>query len=126
MKSYNIVKKLEKEGYNIIYKKWEYWDNIPHVELDGFNFSIAEKKYNGNWQSCKVDFIYNEVRQALHIAEKNNPILFKKIEEVPSETWYYSRYLILNMEDYYQYKKGVYPFDNDYHKVLKQLKNEVE
>lgn len=124
MKSYNIVKKLQKEGYKIVYKKWSYWDNIPHVELDGFDFSIAQKKYNGNWQSCKVDFIYNEVRQALYIAERNNPVFLKKIKEMPGQEWYYGRYLIRNMEDYQAYKKNLYPF-NEYYKVLEKLKKEL-
>lgn len=121
MRSANIVKKLEKEGYNIVYKKWGYWDNIPHVELDGFSFTIAEKTYRDNWQSCIVDFIYTHVLDALDLAKTYNPIIIKKIEQVPLEQWYYSQYLILNMGDYYRYKKDLYPF-NDYYKVLERLK----
>lgn len=121
MKSNNIVKRLEKEGYNIIYKKWGYWDNIPHVEFEGFYFAIVEKTYRDNWQSCRTNFIYNHVREALYIAQKNNPLFIRKIEQVPLEQWYYSRYLILNMGDYYQYKKGIHPFDN-YYKELERLK----
>ena len=70
MKSYNIVKRLEKEGYNIIHKKWAYWDHVPHVQLEGFEFIIAKIVWNNNWQSCRVDFIFNEVQQALYIAQK--------------------------------------------------------
>ena len=121
MKSTNIVKRLEKEGYKIIYKKWGYWDNIPHVQLEGFDFTIADKVWKDNWQGCCLDFVYNEVLQALYIAERNNPVFLKKIEQVPLEQWYYGRYLILSMEDYYQYKKGVYPF-NGYNKELERLK----
>ena len=121
MKSDNIVKRLEKEGYKIFYKKWGYWDNIPHVQLEGFDFTIAKIVFKNNWQSCRIDFIFNEVRQALHIAEKNNPIILEKTEEELD----YGRYLILNMGDYEAYKKRIYPF-NDYYKVLEQLKNEVE
>lgn len=121
MKSNNIVKRLEKEGYTIFYKKWGYWDNIPHVKLDGFSFTIAEKTYKGNWQGCNLNFIYNHVLEALDLAKTYNPIFLKKIEEVPLEQWYYGRYLILSMEDYYQYKKGVYPFDG-YYKELERLK----
>lgn len=121
MKSDNIVKRLKKEGYKIIYKKWGYWDDVPFVQLDGFDFAIAKKVFKGNWQSCRVDFIFNEVQQALYIAQKNNPIILKKTEEELD----YGRYLILNMGDYYLYKKNIYPFD-DYYKVLEKLKNEVE
>lgn len=123
MKSKNIVNKLEKEGYNIIYKKWAYWDGVPHVELDGFDFAIAEYTQQNGWLGCNLDFIFNQVQEALYIAQRNNSILLKKIEESPSEEWYYGRYLILNMEDYYQYKKDIYPFD-EYYKVLERLKKE--
>ena len=125
MKSANIINRLEKEGYKIVYKRWSYWDGVPHVQLQGFDFAIAEIKHRGNWQSCRVDFIYNEVRQALYIAERNNPIFLKKIEEEPGSDWYYSRYLIKNMGDYYEYKKGIYPF-NEYYPMLQKLKNEVK
>lgn len=125
MKSYNIVKKLEKEGYEIVYKKWAYWDGVPYVQLDGFNFAIAERVWSGNMQGCRVDFIFNHVQEALYMAKKNNPIFLKKINEVPTERWYYSRYLILSMDDYYMYKKQKYPFDECYN-VLEKLKNEVE
>lgn len=122
MKSINIVKRLKKEGYKIVYKKWGYWNNIPHVQLDGFDFAIVEIKHNGNWQSCKVDFIYGHVQHALSIAQNNNPIIVRKIEQVPLEDWYYNRYLILSMEDYYLYRKNIYPFDDDYYNVLERLK----
>ena len=125
MKSYNIVKKLEKEGYKITYKKWAYWDCVPHVQLQGFDFAIAEIVSRDNWQSCQVDFIFNEVRQALYIAEKNNPVFLKKIEEEPGEEWFYGRYLILNMGHYEAYKKDLYPFDH-YYKVLEKLKKGIE
>ena len=125
MKSVNIIKRLEKEGYKITYKKWSYWDGVPYVELDGFDFAIAKIVSRDNWQSCRIDFVYNEVRQALYIAERNNPVFLKKIEEAPGDDWFYSRYLIRNMGDYEAYKKGIYPF-NEYYKVLEKLKKEVE
>lgn len=121
MKIENIVKKLEKEGYNIIYKKWGYWNTIPHVELDGFDFAIAEYTEKDGWMGCNLDFIYNQVREALYIAQKNNPVFLKKIKESPTEDWYYGRYLILNMQDYFQYQKDKYPFD-EYYIVLEKLK----
>lgn len=125
MKSYNIIKKLEKEGYKIHYKKWAYWDGVPYVELDGFEFAIADRVWEDHWQGCKLDFIYNHVQDALYLAQNNNPIILKKIEQVPWEGWYYGRYLIKNMEDYYSYKKGCYPFD-EYYKILEKLKKEFK
>jgi len=113
MKSDNIVKRLEKEGYKITFKKWGYWNNIPHVQLDGFDFTIAETVWSDGWQDCQLDFIYNHVREAIYIACKNNSIILEKTEKLD-----YSKYLILNMEDYYRYKKGMYPFDNDCYQVL--------
>lgn len=125
MKAYNIVKKLEKEGYEVVYKKWGYWNNIPHVQLEGFDFVIAERVWRNNWQSCRIDFIYNEVLHALTLAKDTNPILLKKIKQVPSESWYYSRYLILSMEDYYQYKKNIYPYNESW-EVMQRLNREFK
>jgi len=119
MKSANIVKKLEKEGYNIIYKKWRYWDGVPHVQLEGFDFAIAEMK-GETCLSLNLDFIFNHILEALDIAQRNNPIFIKKIKEAPNEDWYYKRYLIKDMGDYYRYKKHLYPFDH-YYKVLQKL-----
>jgi len=121
MKSDNIVKRLEKEGYKITFKKWGYWNNIPHVQLDGFDFAIAETVWSDGWQSCRVDFIYNHVQEALHIAKNNNPILLKKIEA----GWDYGIYLILSMEDYYRYKRKKYPF-NEYWDIINKLEKELE
>ena len=118
MKSHNIIKKLEKEGYSITYKKWGYWNNIPHVVLDGFSFAIAEYTHpQGGWLGVNKDFIYNHVLEALELAKMNNPILLKKIEA----GWDYTRYLILSMNDYYLYKKQKFPF-NEYHEILEKLK----
>jgi len=123
MKSDNIVKRLEKEGYKVTFKKWGYWDNIPHVVLDGFSFTIAEHVYLKNgWMGCNLNFIYNHVQEALDLAKTYNPIILKKMND---GYWDYSIYLILSMENYYMYKKNKYPFDDDYYNVLEQLKNEV-
>ena len=125
MKSSNIVKKLQKEGYKIIYKKWGYWDSIPHVQLDEFDFAIAERTSRGNMQGCILDFIYNEVLHALTLAKDTNPILLKKIKQVPSESWYYGRYLILSMEDYYLLRKNKYPYNESW-EVLQRLNREFK
>lgn len=125
MKSENIVKKLEKEGYKIIYKKWGYWDGVPHIQLDGFDFAIAEFTHKSGWMGINLDFIYNQVRHALSLAKVNNPIILKKIEQVPWERGYYGRYLIRDMENYYLYKKEKYPFDN-YYQILEKLKKEFK
>ena len=125
MKSENIIKKLEKEGYKIIYKKWGYWDGIPHVELDGFSFAIAEKTARGNMQGCILDFIFNEVLHAITIAKDMNPILLKKIKQTPGEGWYYSRYLILSMEDYYLLRRDKYPYNESW-TVLQKLNKEFK
>mgnify|MGYP000856085455 CR=1 FL=1 len=118
MKSVNIVKRLEKEGYKIVYKKWEYWDNIPHVELEGFEFAIAEYIYLENgWQGINKEFIYQHVQDALNLAQMNNPIILKAMN---NGYWDYSIYLINNMKDYYMYKKGKFPY-NEYWEVINKL-----
>ena len=125
MKSANIVKRLEKEGYKIFYKKWGYWDNIPHVQLDGFDFAIAEKVWSGNMQGCKVDFIYNEVLHAITIARDINPILDKKINQDKINNYWYSRYKILSMEDYYLSRRDKYPYNESWD-VLQRLNREFK
>ena len=125
MKSYNIVKKLEEQGYKIHYKKWGYWENIPHVQLDGFDFAIAERVCSGNMQGCRVDFIFNEVLHAINIAEDINPILNKKINQDKINNYWYSRYKILSMEDYYLYRKDKPPYDESW-KVLQRLNREFK
>lgn len=123
MKSYNIVKKLEKEGYTISYKKWGYWDSVPHVEFDGFSFTIAELIYLKNgWQSINKDFIFNHVQHALNLAKFNNPVIIKKINEGHCN---YSIYLIDSMEDYYMYKKKKFPYNN-YWDIMNKLEKEVK
>lgn len=122
MKSANIVKRLEKEGYEITFKKWSYWDGVPHVQLNGFDFAIAEHVYlKNNLQSINKDFVYQHVLNALNLAEMNNPIILKKIKE--EGNWTYGVYLIRNMEDYYRYKKKEYPY-NEYWTVLQKLEKE--
>lgn len=124
MKSENIVKKLQKEGYSITFKKWSYWDGVPQVQLDGFSFAIAEMK--GETQiSLNLDFIFNHVQHALHVAEKNNPIFLRKIKEEPENCYYMQQYLIRSMDDYYLYKNGACPYEN-YHNVLEKLKKEYD
>ena len=122
MKSVNIVKRLQKEGYKVVYKKWSYWDNVPHVELNGFGFTIAEHIQNSGWLGINLDFIFSHVQEALYVAKKNNPIFLRKIKESPAQEWFYGRWLILNMNDYYMLKKGYYPFD-EYYNILQKLKN---
>ena len=53
----------------------------------------------------------------------NNPTILKKIEESPTEDYYYTRFLILSMEDYYRYMKDEYFYD-EYYTVLKKLEKE--
>lgn len=125
MKSVNIVKKLEKKGYKVVYKKWGYWDNIPHVQLNGFDFAIAEKVWRDNWQSCKTDFIFNEVLHAITISKDINPILDKKINQDKINNYWYSRYKILSMEDYYLYRKNKPPYDESW-EVMQKLNREFK
>ncbi len=125
MKSYNIVKKLQKEGYKITYKKWGYWDGVPHVQLDGFEFAIAEYTYQNGWMGCNLDFIFNEVLHAISIAEDVNPILDKKINQNKINNYWYNRYKILSMEDYYLYRREIYPYNESW-EVLQKLNREFK
>ena len=33
MRKDNVIKKLIKEGYEIVYKRIAYWDNVPCVKI---------------------------------------------------------------------------------------------
>ena len=123
MKSDNIVKRLKKEGYKITFKKWGYWNNIPHVQLDGFDFTIAETVWSDGWQGCRMDFIYNEVLHAITIAKDINPILDKKINQDKINNYWYNRYKILSMEDYYLYRKNKPPYNESW-EVMQKLNKE--
>ena len=124
MKSENIIKKLEKQGYKIIYKKWGYWDNIPHIQLDGFNFAIAETTGKESI-GLNLNFIFNEVLHAINIAKDINPILDKKINQDKMNNYWYSRYKILSMEDYYSYRKDKFPYNESWD-IMQKLNREFK
>ena len=115
MKSKNIIKKLEKQGFKISYKKWAYWDNIPHIEMEKFSFAIAEMRggIGGNSLSLNLDFVFNEVLNAISTSQWIN----KKLDE--SKNYYYNMYKILSMQDYYNYKKNLYPYRELWHILQK-------
>ena len=121
MKIENIIKKLEKQGYKIIYKKWGYWDSIPHIQLEGFDFAIAETMGKESI-GLNLDFIYNEVLHAISIAKDINPILDKKINQNLENFWY-NQYKILSMEDYYLYRKDKPPYNESWD-VMQKLNRE--
>ena len=85
MKVDNIVKKLEREGYEIIYKKWGYWDGIPFVKLDGFDFAIVEGITINNSYTINMEFVYNHVLDAISIAEEYNYLILDLIKNKPVE-----------------------------------------
>ena len=124
MKSSNIVKKLQKEGYTIIYQKWGYWNNIPHVQLEGFDFAIAETTGKESI-GLNLDFIYNEVLHAIVIAKDINPILDKKINQDKVNNYWYNRYKILSMEDYYLSRKDKYPYNESWD-IMQKLNREFK
>lgn len=123
MKSENIIKNLKKDGYKIIYKKWGYWDGVPHVQLDGFDFAIAEGILHYGSYGINMDFIYNHVLDATTVAENTNYSILRLIESKPEKGYEYEPYLILSMQDYYRYLKGQFPWDY-WSDVIKSLKEE--
>ncbi len=125
MKIDNIIKKLEKKGYTVEWKKWQYWV-VPSIKLkNGDIFYIADRVWKDNWQGCRLDFIYNEVLHAISIAEDVNPILDKKINQDKINNYWYSQYKILSMEDYYLYRKNKYPYNESW-EVLQKLNREFK
>lgn len=111
MKVNNIIKNLKKDGYKIIYKKWGYWDGVPHIQLDGFDFAIVEGVTVNNSYTINMDFVYNHVLDATATAENVNYYILRLIEARPQKAYEYNPYLILSMEDYYRYLKNQFPWD---------------
>ena len=61
MKSANIVKNLKKRGYTVEFRRFSWWDNIPHVGRT----AIAERYcINGN-QCIRTDFKFSDVLDAI-------------------------------------------------------------
>lgn len=119
MKIENIIKKLEKQGYTVEWKKWAYW-NVPTVKLkNGDIFFIAETTGKQSI-GLNLNFIFNDVLHGISIAESINPILDKKINQDEINNYWYNRYKILSMEDYYLYRKNIFPYD-DIWNVLQRL-----
>ena len=124
MKIDNIIKKLEKKGYTVEWKKWQYWI-VPSIKLkNGDIFYIAEMK-GRNSISLNLDFIFNEVLHAISIAEDVNPILDQKINQDKINNYWYNRYKILSMEDYYLYRKNKFPYNESW-EVLQRLNREFK
>ncbi len=124
MKSANIVKKLEKEGYIVEWKKWRYW-MVPSIKLkNGDIFYIAETTGKESI-GLNLNFIFNQVLHAISIAENINPILDKKINQDKINNYWYSMYKILNMGDYYLYRKDKFPYNESWD-VLQRLNREFK
>lgn len=65
MKINNIVKKLTREGYEIRYMKYIYWD-VPHVKLkNGAWLAIADIEYRHGSACLNTEFRYNDVEYAI-------------------------------------------------------------
>ncbi len=123
MKINNIIRNLKKDGFKIIYKKWGYWDSIPHIPLDGFDFAIVEGVTINNSYTINMDFVYNHVLDATTTAENVNYYILRLIEANPKKTYEYEIYLITSMQDYYKYLKREFPWDY-WENVKKYLKEE--
>lgn len=86
MKSQNIVKKLKREGYDIGYHKFEYWENIPCVNLEHGQLSISSVVSFYGFKILNAEFKYGDILEAIRVA-RANPGAIK------------------DMGDYFQYKE---------------------
>lgn len=66
MKQKHLIENLEKEGYEVDYGKYEYWDNIPYVEHEDGSVTWIAQTYN-KLQSTgvKTDLPYEKVKEAI-------------------------------------------------------------
>lgn len=71
MKSKKIVKKLKELGYNVEWKSFRYWDNIPHIITEKYTLAIAETKFNNNTEYIVVDFPLKDVINAIEFFNTN-------------------------------------------------------
>ena len=66
MNKKEIVSKLELEGYEVFYGKYEYWDSIPYVlHTDGSKTFIAKTYNKMGSAGVELDLNYNKVLQAI-------------------------------------------------------------
>ena len=75
MKKSNLIKRLEKEGYNITYEKVDYWDNIPVVKIGNSKLALESFIRNRDYNNFTINYYdnttYKQVMERIdHI--KNN------------------------------------------------------
>ncbi len=87
MKKEDIVKRLEKDGFEIVGTKYDYW-NVAGVMLkDGKVLALAHGYLDKKGYGVVESFTYDDVQEA--IAEANNNHLYRRDCHVHSMTDYY-------------------------------------
>ena len=80
MKKDNVIKKLTKEGYEIVYKRIAYWDNVPCVKIikdKGVSFLalesyIVNNKYNNFTIDYLINTTYKEIKDKINYIKNSN------------------------------------------------------
>ena len=66
MNKKEIALKLEAEGYEVLYGKYEYWDSIPYLlHKDGCKTFLAKTFTKMGSAGVELDLNYNKVLQAI-------------------------------------------------------------
>lgn len=76
MKSSNIAKKLEGEGYSLDFGRFSYWDGVPYIfnEERKHAFFIAETSSQNNSVGLILDFKFEDVLSAVRKWEKGEDV----------------------------------------------------
>ena len=76
MKSSNIVKMLEKEGYSLDFGRFDYWDGVPYIfsEKRKHVFKIADISSHNNSIGLVLDFKFEDVLSAVRKWEKGEDV----------------------------------------------------
>lgn len=72
MKKENIIKNLEKMGYEVMSVKFDYW-TVPGIQLrNGDRFAIADHVVQNNTSGVVEEFKLDDVVNAILAAEENH------------------------------------------------------
>lgn len=85
MKKSNLIGKLEKDGYEVEYGKFNYWENIPYVTReDGSKLFITNRYFQAGSSNIGYDeklITYDLVKEAL--SEDTDYLLYVNEDYVP-------------------------------------------
>ena len=84
-----FVQKLEKVGFEVVYDKYDFWDNQEKIIIGDANVWLVESYYTGNGTSCRfrkqndvvreIKYTIKEQKEELKKEDKNVNDFFNKL-----------------------------------------------